>query len=115
MSAEDILSELQVLAGSEIAFEILDNKPPVETPSDHPFVRLCRESCRLSLGKEPPLNGVPYYSDAAILSPALGLPWVIIGPGEIGMSGQRDEYVYVDKVIAAANIYVQIALDFLLN
>jgi len=31
------------------------------------------------------------------------------------MTGQRDEYVYIDKVIAAANIYVQIALDFLLN
>lgn len=121
MSAEDILSELRVLAGSDgcrlsaITFEILDDKPPIETPSDHPFVRLCRESCHSVLGEAPPLDGVSYFSDAAILSPALGLPWVIIGPGEIGMTGQRDEYVYVDRLVAAANIYVQIALDFLLN
>jgi succinyl-diaminopimelate desuccinylase len=115
MSAEDILSELQALAGADITFEVLDDKPPVETPPDHPFVRLCQESCRSVLGKEPSLGGVPYYSDAAILSPALDLPWVIIGPGETGMSGQRDEYVTIDKVFAAADIYMQIATDYLLS
>jgi succinyl-diaminopimelate desuccinylase len=122
MSAEAILGELQALAdldGSEIALEILDDKPPVETPSDHPFVRLCRRSYRSSVGPVPgkgaPLAGASYFSDAAVLCPALGLPRVIIGPGEMGMSGQRDEYVSIDRLITAAEIYGQIALDFLLN
>lgn len=115
MSEEDMLGELQELAGSGIAFEVLDNKPPVETPPDHPFVHLCREAYRSSWGEEPSVGGVTYFSDAAVLSPALDLPRVIIGPGELGMTGQCDEYVHIDKVIAAANIYVRIALDFLLN
>jgi succinyl-diaminopimelate desuccinylase len=115
VSAQDIVGELQALAGADITFEILDDKPPVETSPDHPFVCLCQESCRSILGREPSVGGVPYFSDAAILSPALDLPWVIIGPGETGMSGQRDEYVYVDKVIAAADIYMQIATNHLRN
>jgi succinyl-diaminopimelate desuccinylase len=128
MSAEAILSDLRAVAdsgGLEIAFEILDDKPPVETPADHPFVRLCQGSYRASLGRrsepgrsegaEAPLGGASYFSDAAVLCPALGLPRVIIGPGEMGMSGQRDEYVCVEKLVAAADIYVEIALDFLLG
>jgi succinyl-diaminopimelate desuccinylase len=115
MSAQDILSQLQALADADITFEILDDKPPVETLPNHPFVRLCQEACRSILGREPSVGGVPYFSDAAILSPALGLPWVIIGPGETGMSGQRDEYVTLDKLFAAADIYMQIATNYLLS
>jgi succinyl-diaminopimelate desuccinylase len=50
-----------------------------------------------------------------VLCPALDVPRVIIGPGEMGMSGQRDEHVCIGRLIAAADIYVQIALDFLLG
>jgi succinyl-diaminopimelate desuccinylase len=130
MSAEAILGELRSVAdsgGLEITFEVLDDKAPVETPSDHPFVSLCRESYLSSLGRRPEpvegrvereeaaLGGASYFSDAAVLCPALDLPRVIIGPGELGMSGQRDEYVQVEKLSAAADIYVEIALDFLLG
>jgi succinyl-diaminopimelate desuccinylase len=45
----------------------------------------------------------------------LDLPRVIIGPGEMGMSGQRDEYVQIERLNAAADIYVEIVLDFLLR
>lgn len=136
MSSKAILRELGERAdmdGAEIAFEIIDDKPPVQTPSDDPFVRLCLDSYRSSLERRPglaeglvaetelggiewrgtALSGASYFSDAAVLCPALGLPRVIIGPGEMGMSGQRDEYVYVEKLLAAADIYVEVALDFL--
>jgi succinyl-diaminopimelate desuccinylase len=134
MSAEVILAELRSVAemdGSEITFEIMDDKKPVETPSDDPFVRLCRGSYRSSLehrprsvartelspskGEAASLSGASYFSDAAVLCPALDVPRVIIGPGEMGMSGQRDEHVCIGRLIAAADIYVQIALDFLLG
>jgi succinyl-diaminopimelate desuccinylase len=133
LSPGDILGGLRALsdaAGLEIGFEILDDKPPVETPPDHPFVRLCRRSVRSSLKRGPegpaetaggpaeagaPLDGASYFSDAAVLCPALDLPRVVIGPGEMGFSGQRDEYVSIEKLTAAAEIYVQIAVDFLLD
>jgi succinyl-diaminopimelate desuccinylase len=117
--------------GPEITFEVMDDKLPVETPPDDPFVRLCRRSYRSSLDRRPrpvagvepgrskgeadSLSGASYFSDAAVLCPALGLPRVIIGPGEMGMSGQRDEYVCIERLVAAADIYLQIARDFLLG
>jgi acetylornithine deacetylase/succinyl-diaminopimelate desuccinylase-like protein len=33
----------------------------------------------------------------------------------MGMSGQRDEYVSVERLVAAADIYAQIAVDFLVR
>ncbi len=48
-----------------------------------------------------------------MLCPALGVPRVIVGPGELGMSGQRDEHVEVAKLVAAARIYARVATDAL--
>ena len=118
MSSEAILRELQALADAteaQVELETLDDKPPVETRPDHPFVRLCRDSYRSSLGVESPLRGASYFSDSAVLCPALGLPRAIVGPGEMGMSGQRDEYVSIKRLVAAADIYGQIAVDFLVG
>jgi acetylornithine deacetylase/succinyl-diaminopimelate desuccinylase-like protein len=36
-----------------------------------------------------------------------------VGPGELGMSGQRDEYVLVESVHGAASIYEAIAVEWL--
>jgi succinyl-diaminopimelate desuccinylase len=112
-SAESILKTLGKLAGSEIHFEIVDDKLPFETPSDHPFVRLCQQSYSECVGRMPTLHGASYFTDAHVLSPAFDLPTVIVGPAELGMTGQRDEYVAIDKLMAAANLYLQIALDTL--
>jgi len=115
MSAEDMLKELQTLAGPEISFETMDLKPPVVTPVDHPFVEVCLEVCRSRLGHIGPPGGVAYYSDSAIFCPALDLPRVIIGPGELGMSGQRDEHVEVENLVAATEIYMRIVFDLLVR
>lgn len=114
MEVDVMLAALQRLAGPNITFETIDWKPPVEIPSDHPLVQLSMEACRWRLGEVPSPGGVAYYSDAVIFSPALGLPRVILGPGELGMSGQRDEYVELDKLVAASEIYQHIAYDLLI-
>jgi hypothetical protein len=43
------------------------------------------------------------------------LPCVIVGPAELGMMGQRDEYVAIDKLLIAADLYLQIVLDYLVS
>ena len=53
--------------------------------------------------------GVAYYSDAAVICPALDLPMVIIGPGEIGMSGRIDEHVSLDKLVTSRAIFRRVA------
>ena len=79
--------------GDDVEIEWIDYKPPVETAPDHPFVEACVKACRDVTGLATVPAGVSYYSDATVICPALNLPMVILGPGELGMSGQTDEYV----------------------
>ncbi|NWD25679.1 M20/M25/M40 family metallo-hydrolase [Pseudomonas yamanorum] len=112
-SAEAVLAEFQAIAGPYISLEILDYKPAVDTADDHPFVELCVGAYREETGSDLGPGGVGYYTDGAIMCPALGLPMVIIGPGEIGMSGAIDEYVDIEKLETSALIFERIARAYL--
>ncbi len=113
MTRAQILEVLQERVGADVALETMDDKPPVEVCADHPFVLACLAACRAVLGTVDPPGGAAYFSDSNVLCPALGVPRVIVGPGELGMSGQRDEHVEVAKLIAATEIYVRLAADVL--
>jgi succinyl-diaminopimelate desuccinylase len=113
MVPENVLAQFRAIAGPHVKIEILDNKPPVATPEDHPFVTLCVDSVRQQRAEEPAVTGVSYISDAAFISPGLDVPMVIIGPGELGKSGSIDEYCEIDKLEASARIFADIALKYL--
>lgn len=57
------------------------------------------------------LEGVPYGSDASKLARA-GIPSVILGPGNIDRAHGADEFVELDQVRLAAEIYTQTILEF---
>jgi succinyl-diaminopimelate desuccinylase len=113
MEIDDMLATLQAVAGPDIQFETIDWKPPLEIAINHPLVELTLAACQWRLGQASTPGGVAYYSDAVVYAPALNLPRVIIGPGELGLSGQRNEYVHVEKLIAAAEIYHWLAYQAL--
>ena len=60
-----------------------------------------------------PPGGVTYFSDSCILVPALKVPRAIIGPGNLGMSGQCDECVNLLDIYTAASIFGEIAMTYL--
>lgn len=97
------------VVGHDLEIERLDCKPAVETPVDHPFVTTCLDACALELGAAEGPYGVSYFSDSSVLVPAFGLPRVIVGPGELGLSGAHDEYCEIEKLHAAAKIFQTIA------
>ncbi len=108
-----VIDALWAHLGDDIEIEQIDFKPPVETAIDHPFVTACIDVCERVSGKRPVPGGVSYYSDATVICPALDLPMVILGPGELGMSGQTDEYVEIDKLERAVPIFEQVARSML--
>ncbi|TLV11661.1 M20 family metallopeptidase [Klebsiella indica] len=112
-SAESVMDAFQAIAGPHITLELLDLKLPVDTPDDHPFVTHCLNACQAEGVDDPGPAGVAYYSDAAIIAPPLNLPMVIIGPGEVGMSGAIDEYVQVAKLECATRIFERVARSYL--
>ncbi len=108
-SPDRVIAAIEALAPPGIAAHVSDFKPAVESDPRSAFVQACRNACRSETSREPCVRGVSYYSDATILSAGTDIPFAIIGPGEIGMSGQPDESVSVPNVVAAARIYQLIA------
>jgi acetylornithine deacetylase/succinyl-diaminopimelate desuccinylase-like protein len=96
----------------------ITRKPPwvlleaVETPADHPVVRLAEESVEAVLGRPVTAGGVPYGTDASNLSGVGGVPCVVLGPGSIDQAHTDDEWVPVGEVRQGAAIYAEMARRF---
>lgn len=89
--------------------EPYQNTPCMETPLDAAIVRIAQEAVRRIDGQHP-AQGVPFATDAALLS-AAGVPCVVLGPGHIAQAHTSDEYVEVQQVMQAAAIYREIMLS----
>jgi succinyl-diaminopimelate desuccinylase len=113
LTPEAVIAAFREQAGPNIEIELLDTKPPVDTPDDDPFVQLCLDVLKQETGYAGGPEGVPYYSDCAVIAPVLNLPMVIIGPGEVGDSGRPDEYCSIANLEAAARVYRSIAEKYL--
>jgi succinyl-diaminopimelate desuccinylase len=113
MNPDAVQEMVQASAGGHIDIQLVDFKPPVVTAEEDPFVKLCAASCEAVCSKKPDVTGVSYYSDAAFFKPAMDIPIVIIGPGEVGHSGIADEYVEVANLMKTNRIFFQIAQRYL--
>ncbi len=58
--------------------------------------------------------GVPYGTDAAAIA-ASGVPTVVFGPGSIDQAHTADEWIEIEQLTAAAELYYQAALQVLDN
>jgi acetylornithine deacetylase/succinyl-diaminopimelate desuccinylase-like protein len=58
--------------------------------------------------------GVPYGTDAAVIA-ASGVPTVVFGPGSIDQAHTADEWIEIEQLTAAADLYYQAALQLLDN
>lgn len=108
-----VVAQIQDIAPEDVAISILDFKPAVESQPDDGFVKLCVETCTRHLTRAPEIKGVSYYSDGTVLLEGLSVPFAIIGPGSLGLSGQPDESVSVDNVLKAVEIYEDVARAWL--
>ncbi|HEV8635956.1 MAG TPA: M20 family metallopeptidase [Chloroflexota bacterium] len=82
----------------------------LDTPDEHPFVRLTTRVAQAH-GGAPNAVGVPYGTNAPGLA-AHGVPTVVLGPGDIAQAHSEDEWVELDQVERAAELYAQLGLDF---
>ena len=63
-----------------------------------------------STGGRSELVGVPFGTDAAAIS-AAGVPTVVFGPGSIDQAHTADEFIAVDELQLATEIFYRIACD----
>lgn len=89
--------------------EVMNDKGPLETERGNTLVDAAVQAARAVRGREPTVGGVNYGTDAAYLGPGYGIPMIICGPGAPGMAHQPDEWVEVDQLVQAAQIYIELA------
>lgn len=107
---DEVLSELQTRHGIEATRRTpWLALPAVEMPADHALVGIAESSSASVLGVSAAASGVPYCTDANVLTGQRYLPSVVIGPGSIDQAHAPVEWVDVEEVRQAVSVYTAMA------
>lgn len=106
---ESVLARLRAELGEDVSIERLEGAASVETDPSHPWIQRVFQVMEGVLGERPDPAGVPYFTDASVLTAAFGNPpTVILGPGEPQMAHTTDEYCRVSLLEASVEAYTEI-------
>ena len=115
-----VLDDVRALAesvvqpcGLGVEVVVVDDRPAVETPRDHPVVAALAAAHRAVTGEEPRFGGVPGATDGTILTRDAGLATVVYGPGGKWIAHQVNEFVDVSEIVTCARVYAEAARLFL--
>lgn len=86
--------------------------PPGEIPAEHPLVQALGAAAEKILGTPPRLKGFEATCEASLLMTA-GIPTVVFGPGRIAQAHNADEYIEVQQLVTAQDIYAALARTLL--
>lgn len=84
---------------------------PLDTPRGAKIARTARVACEMIRG-ESEFGAVGYGSDASKLSELAHIPSIVLGPGDIAQAHTANEFVEIEQVVQAAEIYAQLATEF---
>lgn len=115
LSAVRRLAQREAERHERLALEVecFESRPWTETPAEDPLVAALEGAYPLVLDSEPRYGGVPGATDGTYLRARAGVPIVTVGPGDRTIPHQRDEFVRVDDLVAAARLYAAAAVLYL--
>jgi succinyl-diaminopimelate desuccinylase len=96
-----------------VGLEILTDRPCTRTAPEEPVVQAADWAVRSVTGREPVFGGVPGATDGTFLWALKQIPIVTMGAGDREVPHQKDEWVDLDQLVAAAKIYALIAVHYL--
>jgi acetylornithine deacetylase len=85
---------------------------PNDVAVDAPIVRTLARAVEAVEGTVAPIEGLSYWTDAALLS-AAGMPAICYGPGDIRLAHSATEWVPLSDVRRATAVLAQAAIDWL--
>lgn len=83
--------------------------PPLETPTESTLVEAALAAGTRVFGTAPPFTGVKFFTDAAVITPATGIPAIIIGPGDPSQAHRVNERISVERLCQAVDFYLALA------
>ena len=97
--------------GTEVELETLMDLDAVYTDPNDPWMQSVFELATQMAGESPQPRAAAYFTDAAALNRAYrNPPTVVLGPGELHMAHQTDEYCLIERVEQSVACYEQIML-----
>jgi succinyl-diaminopimelate desuccinylase len=93
--------------------EFIEDRPVVAIDKDEPIVVCSASAYEDVSGRKPAYNGVPGATDGTFLNAWKGIPCLVNGPGPRHLPHQKDEYIDIDELVEAAQVYVVAAHRFL--
>lgn len=99
--------------GTTATVTVIDDRPPVDTPVDHPVVAAMAAAHEQVTGQPARYGGVPGTTDGTILTHHGGLATVVYGPGGKWIAHQADEFVSLEETVTCARVYADAAIRFL--
>jgi succinyl-diaminopimelate desuccinylase len=110
---EDILARLAAEDPDfDAALEVIEERPPTETPEDEPLVRAMAKAYTRLTGEEPTYNGVPGATDGTFLHAWAGVPIVTTGAGDREIPHHADEWVDEEELLATCKLYAATAMYY---
>lgn len=89
--------------------------PPAETSQDAEPVQKFLMAAKNSCAMDTPIVKVPFATEAAVFVPTLGVPTLILGPGDPALAHQPNEFVEIAAMEQAAKLYAAAAVEMLVN
>jgi succinyl-diaminopimelate desuccinylase len=110
-SHQDFYEDIDAYLGDDVQLETFTDMPAVSTAPDDPFTLCVRLAVKdvLADGYVESAEGLPFFTDASAFQPHFKCPTIILGPGELSVMHQTDEFVYVHRIHDAVEIYRKIA------
>ena len=106
-------AEAAATPGVRFEVQVTNDKPPLVTTGDAPFVQVAIAVAEQVLGRIPSLRGAPYLTDGSLLAGTTGTPAIVCGPGPQQMAHQVDESLAVDELARAFQFYAALAAAYL--
>lgn len=97
----------------QFEFEMIEARPPTFISQEAEIVQVLAAAYRDVTGKDPIYGGVPGTTDGTILFNHAHIPIVTCGPGAIHIPHHIDEWLSIDELIEATQLYAVAALRFL--
>jgi acetylornithine deacetylase len=112
-TTESILKEIRTIVEDAVkkdsALKVDVSSPfqriPFEVDRDDTFIRTFEDVFEKVLPRKAVVCGLPYWTDAAIISNKLKIPVCVLGPGDIKYAHSSDEHIRIDELVEAAKVY----------
>ena len=109
----DILAKLRSEDPNfDATLEVIEERPPTETPQDEPLVGAMAKALAYLTGEEPRYYGVPGATDGTFLSAWAGIPIVTTGAGKREIPHHADEWVDEEELLATCKLYAATAMYY---